>query len=65
MDYETVAAGLEIGSLIYLDVRNHDEIKTDGKIVGSFAIPCNLIITIKYKTILLNFYYNLNYSAWD
>lgn len=40
--FEEIREGLEKKSLTYIDVRNKEELEKDGKIVGSFNIPCNL-----------------------
>lgn len=38
--FEEVLSGLKNNSLIYLDVRNIDELRTDGKVAGSVVVPC-------------------------
>lgn len=43
--FEELRDGLNNKSLVYLDVRNRDELRTDGKVVGSVVVPR------KYKTI--------------
>ena len=40
VNFEELRDGLNNGSLVYLDVRNRDEIVNDGKVVGSVVVPC-------------------------
>lgn len=40
VQFEEVLSGLRSNSLVYLDVRNIDELRTDGKVVGSVVVPC-------------------------
>lgn len=44
--FEEVLVGLESNSLIYLDVRNRDEVRTDGKVVGSLIVPCKYFVFV-------------------
>ncbi|XP_057367491.2 uncharacterized protein LOC130688528 [Daphnia carinata] len=37
--FEELRDGLNNNSLIYLDVRNRDELRTDGKVIGSVVVP--------------------------
>lgn len=37
--FEELRDGLNNNSLVYLDVRNRDELRTDGKVVGSVVVP--------------------------
>lgn len=39
VNFEELHDGLSNGSLVYLDVRNRDELVNDGKIVGSVVVP--------------------------
>ena len=39
MFFEDILEGLKNKTLIYLDVRNMDEIQNDGKVVGSVVVP--------------------------
>ena len=39
VNFEELRDGLSNGSLVYLDVRNRDELVNDGKIVGSVVVP--------------------------
>ncbi len=40
VNFEELRDGLSNASLVYLDVRNRDEIVNDGKVVGSVVVPC-------------------------
>lgn len=42
--FEEVLSGLKNNSLIYLDVRNVDELRTDGKVAGSVVVPCKYFL---------------------
>ena len=39
VNFEELRDGLSNGILVYLDVRNRDEIVNDGKVVGSVVVP--------------------------
>lgn len=38
--FEELAKGIKDGSLIYIDIRNRSELANNGKIPGSFNVPC-------------------------
>ncbi len=40
--FEELRDGLNNNSLVYIDVRNRNELVTDGKVVGSVIVPCKL-----------------------
>jgi hypothetical protein len=42
IDFEEICAGLESKSITYMDVRNQSELQSDGQIVGSVNLPCNI-----------------------
>lgn len=42
IDFEEICAGLQSKSLTYMDVRNQSELQSEGKIVGSVNLPCNI-----------------------
>lgn len=47
--FEELRDGLNNNSLVYLDVRNRDELRTDGKVVGSVVVPCTYYATTIYE----------------
>ena len=42
LNFDQVRAELESKNLIYLDVRNREELMREGQVVGSVNIPCML-----------------------
>ena len=44
VQFKELSDGLNNNSLVYIDVRNRDELVTDGKVVGSVNVPCKFLV---------------------
>ena len=53
MDFNAVKEGLSGGKITLIDVRNPGELESDGKIPGSFNVPCKYLIKYPHVRFLV------------